>query len=76
MEGVRFARRTDRTRIVRHIVRGRFRRMEKHTAGLYYGVLDEDWEDIWTCDFCHTTFLSKKELVKHKKTCSERPWDD
>ena len=73
VEGARFATRTDRSRVVRHIAGGRLRRMEKHTAGLYYGVLDEDWEDLWSCDFCHTTFLSKKETVKHEKTCSERP---
>jgi len=76
VNGVRFARRSDRTHIVRHIVGGRLRRIEKHTAGLYYGVLDEDWEDLWSCDFCHTTFLSKKEVVKHEKTCSERPGDE
>ena len=76
VEGVRFARRSDRTRIVRHIVKGRLRRMEKHTAGLYYGILDEDWNDIWSCDFCHETFLSRKEAEKHEKTCSERPEDE
>jgi len=66
--GARFTRRKDYP----DIVEGRLRHVEHHKAGLYFGILEEDWEDLWTCDFCHGSFLSKQEAEKHEETCAER----
>lgn len=69
--GARFTRRTTNP----HIVRGRLRRFEHHKARLYYGILEEDWEDIWTCNFCGAEFYSKVEAVNHEKECLQKDED-
>ena len=66
--GARFTRRKDYP----DIVEGRLRHLEHHKAGLYFGILEEDWENLWTCDFCSSTFLSREEAEKHEETCPER----